>query len=230
MKDGVLPNKVRVLLADSRPMESQLVAGALRSQGFLISACEAEAGPILQCIENGTPDIVVISARQGTADISPLRTVHLTAGHIPKIVLLDCDSREVVVQAFRSGARGIFCLADSSFRSFCECIQKVHTGAIWASTRQLGYLLDSVCQLPTLQVLAASGEKLLTSREEQVVALVSDGLSNRNVATELGISEHTVKKYLFRIFDKLGISNRVELVLYAVHHGASQAPAWVASA
>jgi DNA-binding NarL/FixJ family response regulator len=81
-----------------------------------------------------------------------------------------------------------------------------------------------------LQVLAASGEKLLTSREEQVVALVSDGLSNRNVATELGISEHTVKKYLFRIFDKLGISNRVELVLYAVHHGASQAPAWVASA
>src|SRR5437763_12437799 len=156
MEDGVLPNKVRVLLADSRPMESQLVAGALRSQGFLINACEAEAGPILQCIENGRPDLVVISSRQGTADMSPLRTVHMAAGHIPKIVLLDCDSREVVVQAFRSGARGIFCLADSSFQSFCECIQKVHTGAIWASTRQLGYLLDSVCQLPTLQVLAAS--------------------------------------------------------------------------
>jgi DNA-binding NarL/FixJ family response regulator len=229
-EDGVLRKQVRVLLADSRPMESQLVAGALRSQDFLVSACEADAGAILGCIENGSPDIMVVSAPLGTADISALRTVHLTTGSIPKVVLLDCDNREVVVQAFRSGARGIFCLADSSFQSFCECIQKVHAGDVWASTRQLGYLLDSVCELPTLQVLTASGEKLLTSREEQVVALVSDGLSNRNIATELGISEHTVKKYLFRIFDKLGISHRVELVLYAVHHGASQAPAWIANA
>jgi DNA-binding NarL/FixJ family response regulator len=66
------------------------------------------------------------------------------------------------------------------------------------------------------------GQNLLTYREEQVVALVADGLSNRDVASELGLSEHTVKKYLFRIFDKLGISNRVELVLYAVDHGVPQ--------
>ncbi len=62
----------------------------------------------------------------------------------------------------------------------------------------------------------ARGVTLLTPREEQVVALVADGLSNREVARELGLSEHTVKKYMFHIFDKLGISSRVELVLYAV--------------
>jgi DNA-binding NarL/FixJ family response regulator len=84
-----------------------------------------------------------------------------------------------------------------------------------------------VCQVPLLRVVGANGEKLLTSREEQVVALVADGLSNRNVATELGLSEHTVKKYLFRIFEKLGISNRVELVLYAVHHGSMQQNEWI---
>jgi len=67
-------------------------------------------------------------------------------------------------------------------------------------------------------------------REEQVVALVADGLSNRHVASELGLSEHTVKKYLFRIFEKLGISNRVELVLYAMSHGSPQAAEWVARA
>jgi len=64
-------------------------------------------------------------------------------------------------------------------------------------------------------------------REEQVVALVADGLSNRDVAGELGLSEHTVKKYLFRIFEKLGISSRVELVLYALHQGAPQQLQWV---
>ena len=81
--------------------------------------------------------------------------------------------------------------------------------------------------MPCLRVLSANGENLLTSREEQVVALVADGLSNRNVAAELGLSEHTVKKYLFRIFEKLGISSRVELVLYALNHGAPQQLQWI---
>jgi DNA-binding NarL/FixJ family response regulator len=91
-------------------------------------------------------------------------------------------------------------------------------------------LLDSVCQVSGLRVVSACGEKLLTSREEQVVALVADGLSNRHVASELGLSEHTVKKYLFRIFDKLGISNRVELALYAMNNGTPQPAEWVSSA
>jgi DNA-binding NarL/FixJ family response regulator len=69
---------------------------------------------------------------------------------------------------------------------------------------------------------------MLTPREEQVVALVAEGLSNRDTARELGLSEHTVKKYLFRIFDKLGISSRVELVLYAVNRGAPLQPEWLA--
>ena len=72
------------------------------------------------------------------------------------------------------------------------------------------------------------GIRLLTPREEQVVALVADGLSNREVARELCLSEHTIKKYLFRIFDKLGISSRAELVLYALSHGGPRQAEWVA--
>ena len=62
------------------------------------------------------------------------------------------------------------------------------------------------------------------------MALVADGLCNREVAEELRLSEHTVKKYLFRIFDKLGISSRVELVLYAVNHGGQLQAEWMAGA
>jgi DNA-binding NarL/FixJ family response regulator len=62
-----------------------------------------------------------------------------------------------------------------------------------------------------------------------VVALVADGLSNRSVARELGLSEHTVKKYLFRIFDKIGVSTRVELVLYAVTRGAPRQAEWLSA-
>jgi len=73
----------------------------------------------------------------------------------------------------------------------------------------------------------ARGGKLLTPREEQVVALVAEGLQNRDIAQELNLSEHTVKKYLLRIFDKVGISTRVELVLYAVNHGEQRPAEWL---
>jgi DNA-binding NarL/FixJ family response regulator len=88
--------------------------------------------------------------------------------------------------------------------------------------------MDLISEVPSLRVLNSTGDRLLTPREEQVVALVAEGLSNRQVAVELNLSEHTVKKYLFRIFDKLGISSRVELVLYAINNGSLRAAEWLA--
>lgn len=216
---------ISVLLADSKQLESQLLAGSLRHRGFEVVCCPSEVPPILEFIEAGSADVVVISCaspNSGATDLAMTRTLHLMHPQIPKVCLLDTESRQVAVQAFRSGARGLFCLGNSSFQLFCECIERVHRGEIFATNQQLSYLLDSVCQLPCMRVVSATGQILLTCREEQVVALVTDGLSNRNVANELGLSEHTVKKYLFRIFEKLGISSRVELVLYALHHGSPQ--------
>ena len=83
-------------------------------------------------------------------------------------------------------------------------------------------------QVPSLRTVNANGMKLLTPREEQVVALIADGMSNRETAQELSLSENTVKKYLFHIFDKLGISTRVELVLFAVSNGEHRPAEWVA--
>jgi len=224
---------IRVLLADSKPMESQLLASALKDRGFEVFPCAAEISSVLELANDRRVNVAVMScvgSQTALADMTPLHTLHLTHPGIPKIFLIEADDRGLIVQAFRFGARGIFCLADSSFQLFCECIERVHRGEIWASMPHLNYLLESVCQVAGLRVVSACGEKLLTSREEQVVALVADGLSNRDVASELGLSEHTVKKYLFRIFEKLGISNRVELVLYAMHNGAPQTTEWVAGA
>ena len=231
--DDLSSGGIRVLLADSKPIESQLLAGSLRHRGFNIFCCPGEIGSILEFLENAEADVAVLSCaavNSSVPDIGALRTLHFTYPQIPKILLMDIENRELVVNAFRAGARGLFRLADSSFASFCECIDRVHRGEVFATTQQLTYLLESVCQVPCLSVVSSVGKKLLTSREEQVVALVTDGLSNRDVAGELGLSEHTVKKYLFRIFEKLGISSRVELVLYAFHHGSPQQMGWIADA
>ncbi len=84
------------------------------------------------------------------------------------------------------------------------------------STGQVKYLIDAFRQVPALRLLSARGAPLLTGREEQVVALVAQGMGNREIARRLEVAENTVKKSMLRIFDKLGISNRVELVLYAL--------------
>lgn len=135
-----------------------------------------------------------------------------------------------MVNAFRSGARGVFCYTHAPFRTLCKCITRIRAGQIWANTQQLQYLIEVLAQVPSLRVVSAKGVQLLTARQEQVVALVAEGLSNREVARELRLSEHTVKKYLYRIFEKLGISTRVELVLYAVAHGETRQAEWLPGA
>jgi DNA-binding NarL/FixJ family response regulator len=98
----------------------------------------------------------------------------------------------------------------------CRCIQAVHKGQIWASSNHLQLLLGELCKARPARVTNAHGLNLLAEREGQVVNLVADGLSNRDIASQLGLSEHTISNYLFRIYNKLGVSNRVELVLYVL--------------
>jgi len=95
----------------------------------------------------------------------------------------------------------------------------VHEGQIWAKTQQLEFIVNALAQAPSLRVVDANGANLLTKREEDLLRLVADGLGNRDIARQLNLSENTVKNYMFHIFDKLGISNRVELVLYALTNG-----------
>jgi len=222
---------ISVLLAGSSQMQLQLLAGALRRRPeFRVISCPLDVDLVLKALETATASVLVLAlAAQSNSwdDMALLRRLHIAYPGVSKVLLVESLDRDFVVNAFRSGARGLFCFGESPFRLLCKCIQVVHRGQIWATAQQIDYLIDLVAQVPSLRVLNANGNSLLTPREEQVVALVAEGLSNREIAQELALSEHTVKKYLFRIFDKLGISTRVELVLYAVNHGNHRPAEWL---
>jgi len=216
---------IGVLIADSNHMQAQLLASALRRRPeFRVNSCELTHNALPAAVDRNSVDVALINPDR---DMSIVRSLHLTHPQVAKILLLENSDRNTVTNGFRAGARGLFCFTESPFRLLCKCIHCVHQGQLWASNRQLEYLVETVTQVPSLRVVNSNGGKLLTGREEQVVALVADGLSNRDVARELGLTENTVKKYLFRIFDKIGVSSRVELVLYAVTRGAVRAAEWV---
>jgi DNA-binding NarL/FixJ family response regulator len=141
-------------------------------------------------------------------------------------MLLDVSERTQVIEAFRAGARGVFSRSES-LKSLAKCIHCVNVGQVWANSKELRYLLEALGEALPMRVIDARGAALLSRREQEVVRCVAEGLSNREIAQRLGLTEHTVKNYLFRIFDKLGVSKRVEVVLYAYSLGnaaSSDAP------
>jgi DNA-binding NarL/FixJ family response regulator len=129
-------------------------------------------------------------------------------------MLLQNSKPDGVVNAFRSGARGIF-YRTHSLKALSKCIRTVHNGQIWASNEDLEHLIRALTHTRPIHFTNPDGMPLLTAREEQVVHLVADGMKNREIAQRLKVKEHSVRNYIYRIFEKLGVSSRVELILYA---------------
>ena len=225
---GLSPEVVSVLVADSNQTQSQLLCGALRRQGaFKVAGCRAELSECLTVLEADPADVLVLA--DGLTDnrerlYELLRGVHSGYPNLAIVLLLDNYDRELVVNSLRAGARGLFCLASMPFKSLCRCITSVHQGQYWTNTEQMRYVIDALSIAPSVHLINSRGRVVLTPREEQTVHLVTEGLNNREVARELNLKENTVKKSLLRIYDKLGVSNRVELLLYALSHREERAP------
>jgi DNA-binding NarL/FixJ family response regulator len=220
---------VQVLVADSGPIQSQLLTRALKSRrDFQVSAVALDTSAVQKFLQSNPADVVLIAGNH-LPDLSLLRWLRVSYPKIAPVLLAENDDRELVVNALRAGAKGIFLFTHTPFPMLCKCIHCVFQGQVWLNNQQMNYVLDALSEVPTLRVVNSKGRLLLTPREEQVVALVADGLTNRGVAVELGLSEHTIKKYLLRIFDKVGISSRVELVLYAMSHGEHRPSEWMPS-
>jgi two-component system, NarL family, nitrate/nitrite response regulator NarL len=215
--------KVRVLVADCTPLTACLIAEALRrDRGLTIT--NPEASPVVVTATILKPDVAVVSEQlQGRPGkgFEVLRELRLAVPRTRTVMLLDSAERHLVVEAFRSGARGVFCRSDP-LKMLARCVHKVHQGQLWVSSTQLEFLLEALTYAPTTRLVDTQGTDLLSKREQDVVRWLAEGNTNGQIAHELKISENTVKNYLFRIFNKIGVSSRVELVIYAANQRFSR--------
>lgn len=176
---------------------------------------------LLPMIEKGSIDLVVICADLHFDNQTGLDIARRLSGSYPDVqivILINEASRESVFRAFRAGARGVFDL-NEPMCEFIDCIQHVIRGFIWVGPSIAATVLQLLRRIPSPSPLTEDDAPPLTVREMQVVKCAARGLTNRAIAIELCLSEHTVKNYLFRAFEKLGVSSRVELLFYLTAHG-----------
>ena len=205
---------IRVLVADSTVMGNQLLAAALkRNRHFCVVGTAETSEQVLAALRSPL-DIVVVSGRHSSG-FHLTRRVRAAHPDVRVIMLLDRLEPDSVVDSFRAGASGVFCRAEP-LEVLWNCIQSVYEGKIWANNEQLRFVVEALAS-PTLPRLTAAGKAcLLTPREQKVVSLVAEGLTNQQIADELNLSQHTIKNHLLRMFEKLEVLTRAELVLTAL--------------
>jgi DNA-binding NarL/FixJ family response regulator len=207
---------LQVLVADSTLLTGGLIADALRRDRKL-SITNATGNSVLAEASTLIPDVIILSETLGGIPGKGFEVLAELRTAVPRtrvVMLLDSAQRELVVEAFCKGARGVFCRSDS-LTMLTRCVHRVHEGQLWISGAQLEFLLETLAQAPATRIVDTKGANLLSKREQDVVRWLAEGNTNREISRKLNISENTVKNYLFHIFNKLGVSSRVEVVIYA---------------
>jgi DNA-binding NarL/FixJ family response regulator len=208
-------------------MGCQLMVRALQQsrQPIKVVGSATESVEIIKGLTANRSDVAIISVDLRDRPITAFQVVRearVCCPHMRIVILVDAPERALVVEGFRAGADGVFS-RDESFEMLCKCIRAVCGGQIWARSDQLRFVTEALATGSAEPIKSGNGTHLLTRREEELVQLVAEALTNRDIARQLNLTEHTVRNYLFRIFNKLGTSNRLELALYVIkQRGASQ--------
>jgi len=206
---------IRVLVSDDSRVHTELLADALRRDGRLQVATAASGSEgLIGRLSNNNIDVLLLSSNldeQPGRGFEVLRGLGSLSCHPPAVMLLDSSKHEMMLEAFRAGARGVFCKQESA-EILSKCVRKVHEGQIWANSEQMAALVQALASSHYVRAVDVRGTNLLSKREMEIVRCVAEGLTNREIAGRLGLSPHTVKNCLFRVFDKLGASSRVELL------------------
>jgi two-component system nitrate/nitrite response regulator NarL len=211
---------IRIVVADDHPVVRSGVKGMLENENGFEVVGEAEDGDtaITQTIEL-EPDILLLDlAMPRLPGLEALRAIMSKSPRVKIIMLTSTISSQQVIEALQIGARGIV-LKDAAAGDLSSALRAVLSGDYWIGGARVANLMSKLNEL--MKQAAAVPERKtygLTPRELEVVTCIVEGCSNKDVAKQFSISEETVKRHLSNIFDKTGVSTRLELALFSIAH------------
>jgi two-component system, NarL family, nitrate/nitrite response regulator NarL len=216
-----LTGEVRIVIADEHALFREGLRSLLEEQpGFQIVGEAAEGQEVLQLVDQLNPDLLLLDPElPHLSALEALKSIAEKHGKIRMVLLAASIEGGQASKAFRSGACGIL-RKDSDAKTLFKCIKTVMAGQYWV----LREAISDLSQVVDGENLIGEGSPRsknynLTNREMEILAAVVSGSTNREIAKQYSISEQTVKHHITNIFDKVGVYNRLELALFAIHHG-----------
>jgi two-component system nitrate/nitrite response regulator NarL len=216
---------VRILIAEGHQVMREGLRRLLSAEkGFTVIGEATDPDSLCQIMERNCPDVLLVSSMLGgSSDTALLQRLKAGTCASRIIVMTSSTRREDHVRAIRFGASGIM-THDTSSAMLALGIRKVHEGELWADRKvaadAIRQMLATRASAPPIRAGSDYGKAVtLSKREKEVAALVAQGFKNKDIADSLFISEQTVKNHMHNIFEKLGVSDRLELALVAFHHG-----------
>ena len=219
--DEAAPQRVRIVLADDHQMFRDAVRRLLDAEPDLVVVGEAGDGEEAVALTlQYEPDILLLDVAMPHANGMEVLQQIAAASKVTRIIMVTgAVEEDELRQALRLGARG-FVLKESGAVQLLESIRVVHGGEYFVGRECMADLVSAV-RSRGVAIEGRAPRKAdfgLTTRERQIVSAVVNAYQNKEIAEKFAISEKTVKHHLTNIFNKVGVSNRLELALFAVHH------------
>lgn len=215
-------DQIRVLIVDDQPVVRQGVKAVFEPLPDIVLAGEAGNGfEALRAVRRWEPHVVLMDVNMPGMDglEATKRICSNDGGRPPKVVILTMyDQDEHVFDALRAGASG-FLLKDASPAKVAEAVREVARGEALLASSVTRRLIREFVRGPAAASRATGELRTLTARERDVFRLLVRGLNNQDIARTLVLGESTVKSHVKHLYQKLGVRDRVQVVIYAHEHG-----------
>lgn len=214
------PSPIRIVIADDHPIFREGLRKLLEAEpGFAVVGEAADGAEAVKLVRWVKPDVLLLDlSMPRMPGLEALRELAAPAGSVRTILLTAAIEKEQIVEALQLGAAGVV-LKESATALLLKSIRSVMAGQYWVGHESVSTLVMALRQTGRTAGEAPRPKKFgLTPRELEIVSAIVSGYTNRDIAQRFSISEQTVKRHLTSIFDKLGVSNRLELALFSVNH------------
>lgn len=216
------PGTIRIVIADDHPIFRDGLRKLLSLEDDFDVCGEARDGnEVMEVVRQTEPDILLLDLRMpGMDGLTVLQNLKSSGTRTRIIILTASEDKNEFVQAMKLGCSGIV-LKQTATELLYKSIRKVFAGEIWLDSHTTAAVMRQFASPGRISATDRKGRERspLSQREREIVALVAQGFKNKEIAEKIFISEQTVKNHLHNIFDKLGVSDRLELALYAIHKG-----------